>query len=190
MKLWYLVLIGCFPLYGFSQQDSVVQPVQTVPYVDLSRFSGKWYEIARLRKPWERECALNTTVTYTVESADTLQVYTECQQTIGFGRLEKVNGTALILDQITQAKWKVTFPPVPFIEWIFSGEYWVIQLADDYTYTVLCDPSHSHLWILSRTPTIPEDTYQVILDKAALQLPDINVLNILRTEHKAIQTNN
>jgi apolipoprotein D and lipocalin family protein len=160
------------------------ETLQTVPEVNLERFAGKWYEISRLRPPWELQCATNNTFTYTVLSNDKMSVLNECYEERGFSKNEKAKGTAEIIDQTTRAKFKVTYPYTSRYKWIFDGEYWVIQLAADYSYTVLASPDQTHLWILSRTPQMDPETYQKVLDQVTFQLPTINILNVLPTKQE------
>jgi apolipoprotein D and lipocalin family protein len=73
--------------------------------------------------------------------------------------LKTARATARVVDPTTNAKLKVTF------FWPFAGDYWIIDLADDYRYAVVGHPSREYLWILSRTPTLDDATYRHILDK-------------------------
>jgi apolipoprotein D and lipocalin family protein len=194
LRLTTLLTVLFSPL-RLSAQDTISNTatntptnLETVPSVDLKRFAGKWYEIARLRKPWEMECALNTTYTFTAQTDLTMHVVEECQANTFFHKFEKSKGTATILDTKTHAKLKIEFSADSSYKWTFSGEYWIIQLADDYSYVVLADPKQTHLWILSRVSTIDSTTYQDILNEVTLQMPNVNVLNILPTEQNSDKT--
>lgn len=78
-----------------------------------------------------------------------------CQQKDG--TIASVRGTAKVIDKKSNAKLKVTF------FWPFSGNYWIIGLSPDYRYAIVGEPSRKYLWILSRTPTMSETTYEEIL---------------------------
>jgi apolipoprotein D and lipocalin family protein len=167
--------LSCRLAYAIEQET-----LQTVPHVDLQLYKGKWYEIARLRAPWELACAINTTYIYTLQLDGSLHVATQCQSQKAFHELEKAEGTLQVIDPKTNSKLKISFPYSSY-KWIYSGDYWIIQLADDYSYAVVSEPTQKHVWILSRTPTIPSNTYQDILDKITLQLPAVNILDMMQT---------
>jgi apolipoprotein D and lipocalin family protein len=129
-------------------------PVTVVDSVDLVKYSGVWYEIARLPNWFQRNCDCNTTAEYIIQDNGKLKVINRCLKSDsseiaaeGIARKENKNGS--------NAKLKVRFAPswvgwVPFV-W---GTYWIIELAPDYSYAAVGDPSRKYLWILSRTPQL------------------------------------
>lgn len=125
--------------------------LQTVHNVDLSRYSGTWYEIARYPNRFQRKCAGDTTAKYTLRPDGKVQVLNACRKSDG--KLNQVKGTARVVDKRTNAKLKVTF------FWPFSGDYWIIALGDEYEYAVVGEPSRKYLWILSRTSQLTPDLY-------------------------------
>ena len=131
--------------------------LQAVPYVDLARYVGRWYEIARYPNRFEKDCASNVTATYTQLSDGKIEVLNECRK--ADGQLKRSKGTAMVLDKGTNAKLKVTF------FWPFSGNYWIIDLAPDYSYAVIGEPDRNYLWILSRTSVLTESTYGEIITR-------------------------
>lgn len=154
--------------------------LKTVPSVNLDRYMGTWYEIARLQFPWEVTCAHNTQATYTKTGADTFDVANQCQTGEKATDVKISNGNAKVLDSKTNAKMKFTYNYFNRHDWVFNGEFWIIQLADDYSYVVMSTPQADHVMILSRNPTMPDNLYQEILDKLTLQLPNLNVLYMLK----------
>lgn len=181
LKIIGLSIFVCFIALSQSLISIEKTEPQTVSYVDLNKYAGKWYEISRLRPAWKMQCALNVTVTYTLESPATLHVATQCQTNNFFQKIDKAEGTVEVVDKKTQAKLKVTYP-FKHPDWLAEGDYWIIQLAEDYSYAVMSNPSGTYVQILSRTPTLDPDLYQIILDRLVLQLPNLNVLNMLKTE--------
>jgi apolipoprotein D and lipocalin family protein len=127
----------------------------TVDRVDLQRYVGKWYEIARYPNRFQRKCQSDTTATYTIRPDGKVQVVNACRQQDG--TITTANGTAKVVDPKTNAKLKVTF------FWPFYGDYWIIGLGPNYEYAMVGEPDRKYLWILSRTPTMDETTYQEIL---------------------------
>jgi apolipoprotein D and lipocalin family protein len=132
-------------------------PLETVPHVDLKRYAGRWYEIARYPNRFERKCDHDVTAEYSAKENGDIRVVNTCLTKSG--GTEKSEGTAKIVDASTNAKLKVTF------FWPFYGKYWIIELGDDYQYAVVGEPSRHYLWILSRTPSLPDSTYQKILSQ-------------------------
>ena len=129
--------------------------LQTVPHVDLTRYVGRWYEIARYPARFEKDCASDVTATYTQLSGGKIEVLNECQK--ADGQVKRSKGTASVVDKRTNAKLKVTF------FWPFSGNYWIIGLAPDYGYAIVGEPDRKYLWILSRSSQLTESVYGQIL---------------------------
>jgi apolipoprotein D and lipocalin family protein len=143
-------------LFIFSAYLHAGDPVSTVKYVDLEKYSGLWYEIATIPQYFQRKCISETTANYEILPKGSVKVTNSCRTKKG--ELLSVEGRAKVVDKKTNAKLKVTF--VKFINWIyaFGGNYWVIGLDSDYSYAVVGDPTRKYAWILSRTPVMdPED---------------------------------
>jgi len=150
-----------------------------VPTLDLRRYAGLWYEIARLPFPYQEKCAHSVVVRYTVREDGRLGVVNECVQKDG--RVSRASGVARLADpKGPPSKLKVRFAPA-FLSFLSAvwGDYWVIDLAPDYSYAVVGEPKRRYLWILSRSPRMPEPVYAEVLERAA-RLYDVS--RILRTE--------
>jgi apolipoprotein D and lipocalin family protein len=163
-------------------------PFQTVSKVELNRYMGTWYEIARLDEPWDRGCYHNPMTIYTMKNDETIHIINQCDTNNFFQSILRAEGTATILDKQTNAKWKLDIPSSEHYKGLPNGEYWIIVLADDYSYAAISDPNQKHLWILSRTPSLPQETYKSILDKIVLMMPDLNILNVFRTLQDPLET--
>lgn len=134
-------------------------PLEVVPSVDLTRYAGKWYEIARLPNRFQRDCAGNTTATYTLRPDGKITVLNECRT--ADGRRKSAKGTARVTDANgPNTKLKVTF------FWPFSGKYWIIDLDPEYRWAVVGEPGRDYLWILSREPRLDAALYQQIVEQA------------------------
>jgi len=146
-----LILSLLFTSFTFSLADD--KPVETVKYVDLTRYSGTWYEIARFPFTQQNGCH-NTTATYSLNEDETVKVTNRCRKG-GFDGPESVAvATAKVDDPVSQAKLKVKF--FVLAPW---ADYWVIRLGNDYEYAVVSQPSRKYLWILSRTPVMEARLY-------------------------------
>ena len=130
-------------------------PLKTVRHVDLSRYAGRWFEIARYPNRFERKCDRNVTAEYSIKKNGNIRVVNSCIARTG--KIERSEGTAKVVDTSTHAKLKVTF------FWPFYGKYWIIGLGDEYEYAVVGEPSRRYLWILSRSPVMQDSVYQNIL---------------------------
>jgi len=144
-------------------------PVETVPAVDLKRYSGRWYEIARFPNRFQRSCAGDVMATYTLRPDGKITVLNECRT--AEGKVKKATGTARLADPRGAAsKLKVTF------FWPFSGDYWVIGLDPEYRWALVGDPDRDYLWVLSREPKMDETLYGEIVARAAGQGFEISKL--------------
>jgi len=151
-----LVLTGCAtqPDYRTEKADP-----PTVASVDLERYAGLWYEIARYPNSFQKDCE-GVTAEYTSRPDGKITVLNTCR----IGNERSSQGVARIVEGANGAKLKVKFAPewVPFA----SGDYWILDLANDYSHALVGDPSGKYLWILSRTPQMPDATYAAITARA------------------------
>jgi apolipoprotein D and lipocalin family protein len=157
-----------------ARAAGIQAPMQAVPSVDLTRYAGKWYEIARLPNRFQRDCASDTSATYTLRPDGKITVLNQCRQTDG--RMKSARGTArLVGGKEPNSKLRVTF------FWPFYGNYWIIDLEPDYRWAVVGEPDRKYFWILSREPQLDEALYNQIVQRARDQGYDLSPL--LRTSH-------
>lgn len=147
------------------------QNLPTVPAVDLNRYKGTWYEIARLPNRFEKACVRDVTAIYSPRSDGKIDVVNICRTKND--EMKRSKGTAKVVANSGNAKLKVTF------FWPFSGDYWVLELGPDYEYAVVGEPSRKYLWILSRTPQLEEDLYQKILSRMSAR--GFDTTKVIRT---------
>jgi apolipoprotein D and lipocalin family protein len=150
---------------AMSRDDRAPLPV--VPSIDVSRYDGKWYEIARLPNSFQEKCAGEVTATYSQLDGGKLKVTNECRQRNG--KLTRAEGTARLANKTgPNSKLKVRFAPA-WLGWIPQvwGDYWIIELAPDYSYSVVGTPDRKYLWVLSRSPKMDEYVYNSIVSRAS-----------------------
>ena len=131
-------------------------PLETVAYVDVERYMGRWYEIAKYPNAFEVGCT-GVTAEYTLRDDGTVGVLNTCRTADGAVDARTIEGFATVADAATNAKLTVYF------FYPFGAPYWIIDLDDEYAYAVVGDPTRQFLWILSRTPTLPDETLDAIL---------------------------
>ena len=134
---------------------------QTVSSVDLKRYVGVWYEIARYPNRFQKKCAAAVTATYELRADGKMGVLNQCME--ANGKMTSAKGKAKIVDSKTNAKLKVTF------FWPFYGDYWILDLDPEYTYAVIGEPNRKYLWILSRTPEMDPAIYAAVLERLTAQ---------------------
>ncbi len=169
-----MIMPICMAMVVFARSsDSAVSdkvsPLRTVPHVDLNRYLGKWYEIASFPQ-WFQEGCVASTATYTSREDGDINVLNECRKGSLDGDVKRAKGKAWIVDRQTNARLKVRF------FWPFSGDYWIIDLSDDYQFAVVGHPNRNYLWILSRTPRMDPSVYDGILERLKKQQYDVSRL--------------
>jgi apolipoprotein D and lipocalin family protein len=170
LALAILLAVGILPAHAAGKQA----PMQVVPSVDLTRYAGKWYEIARLPNRFQRDCASDTSATYTLRPDGKITVLNQCRQSDG--RVKSATGTGRLAGgKEPNSKLRVTF------FWPFYGNYWIIDLEPDYRWAVVGEPDRKYFWILSREPQLDEALYSQIVERARNQGYDLGPL--LRTPH-------
>jgi len=158
-----LLLTGC----NFKEKPSL-PPLQVVDHVDLERYVGTWYEIARYPHKFQKGC-LRSQATYTLTDSG-ISVLNQCYEEAQPDNIRSAQGKAKVVDSKTNAKLKVSF------FWPFYGKYWIIDLGKDYEYAVVGHPGRKYLWILSRAKNLDEPIYQDILRRLEGQNYDTSKL--------------
>lgn len=153
-----LMLAACArPVY----RDTDV-PIEPVAQVDLERYAGRWYEVARF-PVWFQDGCVGVTADYAQRPDGRIDVLNACRVETLDGRVRTASAVARAVDD-TGARLKVRFLPwLPFIE----GDYWIIHLDEDYASAVVAIPSGRAGWILSRDPAIAPE--RLAAAKAALE---------------------
>lgn len=133
--------------------------LEAVPQVDLARYLGTWYEIAKYPNAFQKDCVVSK-ADYSLLQDGVIEVNNRCIETNG--KIEEVIGNAYV-DATSPAKLKVQFF-LKFLNLSFlQGDYWIIKLDKDYRYAIVSEPSQKYLWILSRTPRMDDVLYQELL---------------------------
>ncbi|MCD9186587.1 MAG: lipocalin family protein [Pyrinomonadaceae bacterium] len=178
--LGILATISILAVSAFGQKKNE-NVLQTVPSVDLKQYSGTWYEIARYPNKFQDQCVGNTTATYTIKKENKIEVLNQCVKENG--TVDKAKGEARIIDKNTNAKLEVRFAP-KFLSFISAvwGDYWIIDLDENYKYAAIGDPKREYFWILSREPKLDDATYQSILRRAETQ--GFNPAKVIKTPQK------
>ncbi|HQU85805.1 MAG TPA: lipocalin family protein [Pyrinomonadaceae bacterium] len=165
-------------VFGQKKNES---NLQTVSSVDLKQYSGTWYEIARYPNKFQDKCVGNTTATYTIKSEKKIEVLNQCVKENGM--VDKAKGEARIVDKNTNAKLEVRFAPkvLSFIPAVW-GDYWIIDLDENYKYAAIGDPKREYFWILARESKLDDATYQNILRRA--EEKGFNPAKVIKTPQK------
>ena len=137
----------------------------TVASVDLSRYAGTWYEIARLPMWFQRHCVASQAI-YSIRPDGAVGVHNECVTDIG--GIEQAEGVARVVDPKTNARLMVVFDN--WFARLFGssrdGNYWILDLDVWYRTAIVGTPDRRFLWILSRTPQLDEPTYRGLVERA------------------------
>ncbi|HQA17225.1 MAG TPA: lipocalin family protein [Novosphingobium sp.] len=140
LTLAALALSGCAAVFSKHPvgNSAVPQPAKSV---DLNRYLGRWYELARYEQAFQKDCE-GVTADYALRKDGKISVLNRCRK--GDGSYKDANGRAKVVDTATGAKLKVSFFGP------FYGDYWVLDRAEDYSWAIVGEPSGRYLWILSR----------------------------------------
>ena len=148
---------------------AVTAELTVVPSVDLRRYAGKWYEIARFPNRFQKACTSDVSATYSLRPDGKITVLNQC--VTAKGDIKSATGTARLAGKgQPNTKLKVTF------FWPFSGNYWIIDLDPDYRWAVIGEPTRKYLWVLSRTPQLPEGVYDQLVARAKDKSFDVSRL--------------
>ncbi len=133
-------------------------PLPTVAQVDLARYAGAWYEVARLPNRFQKQCVADTQAHYTLDDG-AVRVLNRCRT--ADGQVDTAKGRAKVVEGSGNARLRVTF------FWPFYGDYWVLALDDAYTEVLVGEPQRRYAWVLARTPQLAPERLERLLARAA-----------------------
>lgn len=161
---------------------AAAQDIVTVEKVDMARYAGTWYEIARLPNKLQAECAGDVSTTFRLRGMRTFDIETRCRRADGSEEVDV--GIARVQDPATNAKMEWRFLPLALAWWPFAWtDYWIVDLAPDYSYAVAAVPTREALWILARKPELDKPTYDRLVAKARAM--GFETGKLIRTRHSA-----
>jgi apolipoprotein D and lipocalin family protein len=158
-KIRLLLIMSLLFILCCTNTNSQMLDKTTVKSLDLNRYLGTWYEIARFPHSFEKNL-VGVTATYSLRDDGKIKVLNQGFKNILDGELSKAEGKAKIPDPQKPANLKVSF------FWIFYAEYNVLELDDNYQYAMIGSSSDKYFWILCRTPQMDSSTYEMLLEKA------------------------
>ena len=158
------MVVLCLMLGACAGVDSS-GALQTVASVNLSRYAGTWYEIARLPMWFQRHC-VDSKAVYSIRPDGAVGVHNECMTDTG--GVEQAEGVATVVDAKTNARLTVVFDN--WFARLFGssrdGNYWILDLDAEYRTAIVGTPDRQFLWILSRSPQLDEPTYRGLVERA------------------------
>jgi apolipoprotein D and lipocalin family protein len=173
LKISVVVLVAaiasaCSQLPFASASSEDLAPLKTVASLDVPRYMGTWYEIAKYPNKFQKKCVAETRAVYESLPGGTVQVTNRCKK--ADGSLDEAIGEARQIGIATSPKLQVRFAPV----WLARiplvwGNYWVIDLDSAYQLVAVSEPKREFLWVLSRTPTVNAAAYDALLARLKAQ---------------------
>jgi apolipoprotein D and lipocalin family protein len=170
-----LLLIGLGSSQVMAQQGD--QSVKTIAALDVPRYLGTWYEIAKFPNWFQKKCVSNTKAVYTAKPDGNLRVLNSCKTATG--ETSEAEGLARQIGAKDSPKLEVRFAPewLSFLPLVW-GDYWVIDLDPQYQVAAVSDPRREYLWVLSRTPQLDPKVYADLLQRLMQQQFDIQKLEL------------
>ncbi len=154
-------------------------PLRTIDALDVPRYMGTWFEIAKYPNWFQKKCVADTRAAYQLQAGGTVTVTNRCRKESG--EVDEAVGEARQTGGATSPRLQVRFAPawlslLPFV-W---GDYWVIDLDAPYQLVAVSEPRREYLWVLSRTPTVSDQAYDALLARLKAQGFDLERLERTR----------
>ena len=168
------LLLGVCSFSALAQTE-----LATIPSLNVPRYMGTWYEVAKYPNRFQKNCASNTSAVYEAQPNGTLRVTNRCTE--ADGKVKEAAGEARQIGNATSPKLEVRFAPawLSFLPFVW-GNYWVIDLDADYQLAAISEPSQEFLWILSRTATPNDQAYSQLLERLAIKGFDLKKIEVSR----------
>ena len=175
VSLLILGFIIVSPLISCKAQKPMIDNT-VVKDLDIQQYLGTWYEIARYDHGFERGL-VGVTATYSLRRDGKIKVVNSGYRDSLDGKFSQAVGKAKIPDPLNEpAKLKVSF----FL--FFYGDYFVMELDEEYQWAIVGSTTDKYLWILSRTPVMKQEIYNQLLDK--LQERGYDVSRLIKVKQK------
>lgn len=144
------------------------RPVTPIAALDLPRYMGAWFEVAKYPNRFQRQCVRNTTAEYAQQGDGSVRVTNRC--VTAQGETIEAIGQARQIGAATSPKLEVRFAPawLSFLPMVW-GDYWVIDLDEGYNLVAIGEPQRHFLWVLSRMPQVGPQAYEALLARLAQQ---------------------
>jgi apolipoprotein D and lipocalin family protein len=174
LALWTLCLASA------TASGQTVAPLKPIDSLEVPRYLGRWYEIAKFPNWFQKKCASDTAADYALLPDGSLSVLNQCRQ--ANGTWDKAQGQAKQTGDLQSARLQVRFAPawLSFLPWVW-GDYWVVDLDDTYELAAVSEPKREYLWILSRTPEVDAARYTALLTR--LQAMGLDTGRLEKTPH-------
>ena len=160
------VLALCIlPLIGIADDKTLpLKPLAAVASVDVKRYMGTWYEIARYPNSFQKKCVSDTRADYSINPDGTVKVVNQCR--LASKEISVATGLARQVGAANSPKLKVRFAPawLSFIPLVW-GDYWIVDLDTAYQLVAVSEPTREYLWVLSRTPKVEPAAYEALLGR-------------------------
>ncbi len=162
LVMFIVVIAGVAAIFLRSAAASSGSPgLQTAPKIDLVKYMGTWHEIARLEHRFQKDC-IASSAEYRLRSDGEVDVINRCIDEKD-GSKKEARGRAWSVDPVANSRLKVSF------FWPFRGDYWIIEIGENYEYSVVGSPDRKYLWVLAREPKIEDVLYSKILERLRAQ---------------------
>ena len=173
-------MVKWFKTFGFSvwlmlhalAWADASPPLQPIASLDVQRYLGRWYEIAKFPNVFQKQCVADTSAQYALQPDGSLRVLNQCRNSAG--EMVQAVGQAKQTGPADSPKLRVRFAPdwLSFLPFVW-GDYWVIDLDASYALAAVSEPGRDYLWILSRTPSVDPVAYDALLKRLARMGLDI-----------------
>lgn len=159
-----LTLLSLLALPPVLAADGETKPLATIAALEVPRYMGRWYEIAKYPNWFQKKCVGDTSAAYILKPEGTVEVINRCR--LENGEWNEAVGLARQIGGPTSPKLEVRFAPawLSFIPAVW-GDYWVIDLDPAYQLVAVSEPRREYLWVLSRNPQVNKDAYAALLQR-------------------------
>ena len=180
--IYFFLSVFSFTIIGIAstsaQNQEAMIDKKVVKELDLQKYLGTWYELARYNHRFERGL-VGVTANYSIREDGKIKVLNSGYKKSLDGRFKQAEGKAYLPDpKLEPGKLKVSF------FWNFYGDYFVLDLDENYQWAIVGSSSDKYLWILSRTPQLNQDLYNELMDKIRLRGYDVSQL--IKVEQKPL----
>ena len=170
MRITFYFLLNILICGCYTNESEVMEPLKTVAKVDIERFMGDWHVIANIPTFLEKN-ATNAIESYRLNDKGDIDVTFTFYKDSPIGERKEYHPKGFIYNTTTNAEWRMQFL------WPFKMPFLIIDIDDEYSYTVIGYPSRNYVWIMARKPEIPQKTYQSILKNLEYVGYDISQIN-------------